>query len=81
MLLWRLFVVVVVFNYCHKTLFGDTAPPRGQPIADGTKHIQLFFPAVSRLMHVVFLSLDLFTANGAAGSEQTEVGLGFGHAT
>lgn len=31
----------------------------------------------SRLSHVVCFPLDLFTANGGAGSEQTEVGLGF----
>lgn len=47
---------------------------------DGTK-IYSCSSQLSRLMHVVFLSLDLFTANGAAGSEQTEVGLGFSHAT
>lgn len=36
---------------------------------------------LSHAIHVVCFPLDLFTANGAAGSEQTQVGLGVNDAT
>lgn len=74
------------FNYCldFDSQHSDTVWP---PLQNAVNYLNITpneqkYTAIlpSCLMWFAFL-FDLFTANGAAGSEQTEVGLGFSNAT